>query len=57
MSLVQLALKIELEQKRSMTIYEMLGRFGDRLPKDVQQEMRTEAEESSKKAEKLLIKL
>ncbi len=38
----------EVSRNRSTLIYELLGHFGDRLPKDVQAEMREKAEKESK---------
>lgn len=48
---------IEREKVRSLTIYEMIGKFGDRIPQDVQDEMGLLAEESYNEAEKQFKKL
>lgn len=52
MSLTAKVLKLDRQQVRVNTIYEIIGKFGDRLPKDVQDEMYREATESQKDVDK-----
>ena len=52
MSLTAKVLKLDREQTRVTTIYEMIGKFGDRIPKDVQEEMYKEAVDSQKDIDK-----
>jgi len=57
MSLVEKVARLDREQTRVTTIYEMIGRFGDRIPKDVRDEMYKEATESQKRIDNKLKKL
>lgn len=52
MSLTAKVLKLDREQMRVTTIYEIIGKFGSRLPQDVINEMRKEAEDSQKEVDK-----
>ena len=52
MSLTAKVLKLDREQTRVATIYEMIGKFGDRIPKDVQEEMYKEATDSQTNIDK-----
>jgi len=57
MSTITQLIQIETERARAVTIYEMIGRFGDRLPQDVQQEMSTLAEQELLQIERRLKKI
>ena len=46
-------IKAEIALARENMIFELLGEFGDRLPKDVQNEMRKKAESESQTQKKL----
>ena len=47
----------EISRNRSSLIYQLIGHFGDRLPKDVQTEMREQAEKESKQVDKMTNKV
>ena len=46
-------IKAEIALARENMIFELLGEFGDRLPKDVQNEMRKKAESESQTQKKM----
>lgn len=47
----------EISRNRSSLIYQLIGHFGDRLPKDVQTEMREQAEMEMKQFDKMTNKV
>ena len=47
----------EVSRNRENLIYQLLGQFGDRLPKDVQTEMREQAKQERKQLDKLTNKV
>ena len=50
---IQILIDTEVSRNRSSLIYQLLGHFGDRLSKDVQTEMREQAEEERKQVHKM----
>ena len=54
---IQILIDTEVSRKKSILIYQLLGHFGDRLSKDVQTEMREQAEEERKQVHKMLDKV
>jgi hypothetical protein len=50
---IEKIIKIEVLLGKQFMIFQLLGQFGDRLSKDVQDEMRYEAEYIEKKIDKL----
>ena len=54
---IELGIKIEIKKGQLIDGYCILGKYGDRLPKDVQTEMRTELEKKEKELETLRNKL
>lgn len=53
MTTIELVLKEEEARTRECFLYELLGKFGDRLPIDVQEEMKKEAKFESNTRKKL----
>jgi hypothetical protein len=53
MNEIENLIKAEIALARENMIFQLLGQFGDRLPKDVQNEMREEAEFESRTRKKL----
>ncbi len=53
MNEIENLIKAEIALARENMIFQLLGQFGDRLPKDVQDEMRKEAEFESRTRKKL----
>jgi|GEM_PF-6798272 hypothetical protein len=56
-NLIDKIVAAEIHRSNSGTRYEILGEFGDRLPKDVQNEIRKRAESDYKEHEKALEKV
>ena len=54
---IETLIEAEVSRNRSSLIYQLLGHFGDRLPKDVQTEMREQAEKESKQVDKMANKV
>lgn len=52
MDLLQKVSNIQKNHTRMLTLYSIIGKFGDRLSKDVQEELRIEAEDLEKEIEK-----
>ena len=50
---IEILIDAEVSRNRSSLIYQLLGHFGDRLPKDVQTEMREQAENEFKQVSKM----
>lgn len=50
---IQILIDTEVSRNRSSLIYQLLGHFGDRISKDVQTEMREQAEEERKQVHKM----
>lgn len=46
-------IQVEIASSRESMIFQLLGKFGDRIPKDVQAEMREEAELENRVQKKL----
>ena len=53
MNEIQNLINAEIALARENIIFQLLGQFGDRLPKDVQDEMRKEAEFENRTRKKL----
>lgn len=54
---IETLIDAEVSRNRSSLIYQLLGSFGDRLPKDVQAEMREQAEKEYKQVDKMTNKV
>ncbi len=54
---IETLIDVEVSINRSILIYELLGYFGDRLPEDVQTEMRERAVKESKQVDKMTNKV
>jgi len=54
---IEILVDAEVSRNRSSLIYQLIGHFGDRLPKDVQAEMRVQAEKESEQVSKMTNKL
>ena len=50
---IEILIDAEVSRNRSSLIYQLLGHFGDRLPKEVQSEMREQAEQEGKQVDKM----
>ena len=50
---IQILIDAEVSRNRSSLIYQLLGHFGDRISKDVQTEMREQAEKELKQVGKM----
>ena len=50
---IQILIDAEVSRNRSSLIYQLLGHFGDRISKDVQTEMREQAEKELKQIHKM----
>jgi len=50
---VELLVDAQILMGQSRKLYEMLGRFGDRFPDDIQKELRKEAEDCVLKSSKI----
>lgn len=54
---IETLIDAEISRNRSNLIYQLIGHFGDRIPKDVQTEMREQAEKESKQVDKMTNKV
>lgn len=54
---MRIILKREKANNESFVLYMLLGEYGDRLPKDIQEDMRNKANDAHKLAAKLTKKL
>jgi len=54
---IEILIESEVSRSRQNLIYQLIGHFGDRLPKEVQTEMREQAEKEGKQVDKMTNKV
>ena len=54
---IETLIDAEVSRNRSSLIYQLLGHFGDRISKDVQAEMKEQAEKEYKQVDKMTNKV